>query len=475
MLLRCSLAVLVFSSVASAAPPDPGTPAARLTGAALAGGQAYATVSSLADRVGQRLPGSPAADRAVKWALETMQALGLKNVHKEPVQVPRWVRGDATAELVAPALLPLHAVALGGSVGTVPAGITGEVVEVSSIDELKALGDRVKGKIVLYNKRMVRTATGEGYGQAVGLRGRGAVEAARFGAVAALIRSVGTGAYRLPHTGATRYENDVAKIPYAALAAEDAEHLHRLLAQGDKVQVRLKLGAHAAGEVTSYNVIGEVPGREKPEEIVLLGAHLDSWDLGTGALDDGAGCAIVLETARLVTALGLQPRRTLRVVLFMNEENGLSGARAYAKQHQAELARHVAAMEADSGAGRPIGLQASGGPQGAALVARWAAPLTGFLDAQVRPAEFGGADLIPLQAGAVPVLEVNQDMSSYFDWHHTAADTVDKIDPVDLSLAVAAFAGLAHAAADSQEVLPRTRPASASWLPGASGLKQEGR
>jgi Zn-dependent M28 family amino/carboxypeptidase len=457
------LALLLVGSIAHAAPSEPASPAARLTGTAFTDGQAFALASSLSDHVGQRMTGTPSAERAVEWALKTMQSLGLKNVHKEPVKVPRWIRGDASAELVGPSTLPFHVVALGGSVGTPPAGITADVVEVSSVDELKALGDRAKGKIVLWNKPMQRHPAGEGYGAVVGLRGHGAVEAAKAGAVAALIRSVGTGSYRLPHTGATRYDDKVTKIPFAAISAEDADQLHRLLAGGEKVRVRLKLGAHQAGEADSFNVIGEVPGREKPDEIVLVGAHLDSWDLGTGALDDASGCAIALEAAALMVKLGMEPRRTVRVVLFMNEENGLSGARAYAKQHKDELARHVVAMEADSGAGRPIGLTVSGGAPAVELASRWAAPLRAFFDPQVKASDFGGADLIPMQQGAVPVLDVRQDMSTYFDWHHTAADTVDKIDPVELELAVSAFAALAHAAADAAETLPRTTPAQPNW------------
>jgi hypothetical protein len=462
MMLRL-LPLVLLSAVAQAAPPDPNGPAARLTGAAFAQGNAYRLVQSLSDNVGPRLAGSSGAERAVDWAMKTMQSLGLKNVRKEPVKVPKWIRGEAVAQLVAPSTLPFHVVALGGSVATPPAGVTAEVVEVASVEELKALGPQVKGKIVLWNKPMQRFPSGEGYGAVVGLRGRGAIEAARLGAVAALIRSVGTGEYRLPHTGATRYDDKVTKIPFAAIAAEDADHVHRLLANGDKVKVLVKLGAHQAGEADSFNVVGEVPGREKPDEIVLIGAHLDSWDLATGALDDASGCGIVLDAASLMIKLNLQPKRTVRVVLFMNEENGLNGARAYAKQHQAELPKHVAAMEADSGAGRPIGLTVSGGSPAVELLTKWAAPLRAFFNPDVKSADFAGADLIPLQGAAVPVLDVRQDMSTYFDWHHTAADTVDKIDPIDLALMVSAFAALAHTAAESDELLPRSQPAPPNW------------
>jgi len=449
------LVVLFSVAAAQAATPEAEAraTAARLTGAALAGGQSYATVSSLADRIGQRLTGSPGAARAVEWAVKAMKDAGLKNVRKEPVKVTPWLRGEASAEVLAPASVRLHAVALGGSVATPGTGVTAEVVEVESLDELKALGAKAKGKIVLYNKVMPRSRGFDGYGAVVPMRGRGAIEAAKLGAVAALIRSVGTGAYQLPHTGATRYDDKVEKIPFAAITAEDADQIHRLLASGEPVQLKLRLTCKRAPDVESANVVGEIVGREKPEEIVVIGAHLDSWDLGTGAIDDGAGCAIVLETARLITSLGLQPRRTVRVVLYMNEENGLSGARAYAETHKGELKNHVAAMEADAGAGRPLGFGVAGGPESVALVRKLAAPVMS-LAPTVGVSDEAGADLIPLQMAGVPVLGINQDMSSYFDWHHTAADTVDKIDPVDLGLVVAAFSVMAHALAESPERLP---------------------
>jgi Zn-dependent M28 family amino/carboxypeptidase len=307
----------------------------------------------------------------------------------------------------------------------------------------------------------LRSRNFEGYGSVVGMRGHGAVEAARLGAAAALIRSVGTGAYRLPHTGATRYDEKVPAIPFAAIAAEDADLLHRLLAAGEPVRVKLRLDVGWKGEVDSANVVGELPGREKPDEIVVIGAHLDSWDLGEGALDDAAGVAIVLETARLLAQLG-PTRRTVRVVLFMNEENGLSGAKAYAETHKAEVAKHVAALEADAGAGRPLGFTVAGGAPAVALVKKWVAPLASLHLEDVVATDEAGADLIPLQRAGVPVLSLNQDMSSYFDWHHTAADTLDKIDPIDLALDAAAFAWLTYSVASSDEKLPAP-PAPPKW------------
>jgi Zn-dependent M28 family amino/carboxypeptidase len=255
-----------------------------------------------------------------------------------------------------------------------------------------------------------------------------------------------------------RIDDSVPRIPAAALAVEDAELLHRFLAAGEKVRVHLVLGARDGGEVDSWNVVGELPGRELRDEVVLIGAHLDAWDLGTGALDDGAGCGIVLDTARSLLRLGLRPRRTVRVVLFMNEELGLSGARAYAAAHKDELPRHVAALEADSGAGLPRGYTVAGGEASRALVRKWAAPLERLAPLQIASVPEVGADLLPLQAAGVPVLGVEQDVSDYFDWHHSAGDSIDKINPHHLALAAAAFASLTYQVAESPLRLPPSPP-----------------
>jgi hypothetical protein len=419
----------------------------------------------LSDRVGARLAGSKGAEHAVAWAVDAMQKAGLSNVRREPVRVPRWLRGEESAELVGEPPQPLRIATLGGSVGTRAAGsdavtaLEAEVVEVDSFEALAKLGERARGRIVLFNKEMVRSRDFQGYADVVGLRGRGAVRAAKLGAVAALIRSTGTGFHRQPHTGAMRYEDGTPRIPAAALAAEDAELLHRRLQSGETVRVRLRLGARLDGEVDSWNVVGEVPGRSQPEEIVLLGAHLDSWDLGTGALDDGAGCGIVLDTARRMAQVARRaptqaPRRTVRVVLFMNEELGLSGARAYAETHRAELAKHVAAMEADSGAGAPFAYRVTGGAPAQNVVQSWLLPFGTLVPQEVGLTDEWGADLLPLQAANVPVIGVAQDVSDYFEWHHTAGDTFDKIRPRELAQAQAAFYALAHAAANAETRLP---------------------
>jgi carboxypeptidase Q len=466
LLLLFVIATPAFAAPGKAAPApspsiDPMQMAVRIAGGALVGGHAFSIVQSLVDQVGSRLAGTPGADRAVEWALREMRAVGLQNVRKEPVRVPRWVRGAESVEVTAPVTRALHAAALGGSVGTPAGGISGEILEVASFDELKAAGAKAQGKIVLFNKAMMRTKGFEGYGSVVGMRGHGAVEAARLGAAAALIRSTGTGAYRLPHTGATRYDDKVPPIPFAAISMEDADLLHRLGAAG-AVKVKLRLEVGHKGEADSANVVGELPGRDKPDEIVLIGAHLDSWDLGEGAVDDGAGVAIVLETARLLHLLGVRPKRTIRVVLFMNEENGLSGARAYAEAHKNELGKHVAAMEADAGAGKPLGYAVAGGIASVEMVKKLTGPLKALQLDDITATDETGADLIPLQRAGVPVLGLTQDMTYYFDWHHTAADTLDKIDPSDLAKNVAAFAWMTHALSESLERLP-TPPQPPKW------------
>lgn len=448
----------VMAAAMGATPESSNPTAGRLIGMAMSEGRAYKLAQSLTDGVGPRPSGSPNAARAVGWAVQQMIALGLKNVHTEPVAVPRWVRGEIEAQVVAPARQELHLVALGPSVPTPPEGITAEVAEAASFDELRTLGESVvRGKIVLFAHAMQRSHSFEEYGRAVAFRGGGPVVAARLGAAAMLVRSVGTGAYRLPHTGAFHYEQGVPKIPAAAVSAEDAELIHRLIRGGARVRVHLRMTCHDAGEVESANVIGEVPGRERPGEIVLLGAHLDSWDLATGAVDDAAGVAVVMDAARLAAAVGKAPRRTVRVVLFMNEEMGLSGARAYAERHAAEIGKHVAAMEVDSGGGRATGFGALGGASAVALLRRLAAPLETLGAAAVVDAQEAGADLMPL-AGRVPLLTLEQELISYFDWHHTAADTFDKIDAMDLAVDTAAVAVVAYGLADAAETLPPSPP-----------------
>jgi carboxypeptidase Q len=431
--------------------PDAGAPIQR---AELSDSHAFAIVRSLCDEVGPRLAGSPADRAAVAWAARTMQGLGLSNVHTESVRVTHWERGEGHAELVSPVAQRLAVAALGGSVGTPAGGVEADVVEAASIAELEKLDPaKVHGKIVFLDPIMRRARDGAGYGESVPNRFGGARAAAKLGAVALLLRSVGTDHDRLPHTGAK--SRDDHEIPAAAVSVPDAEMLHRILLEKKAARVRLVLGARKLPDADSANVVGEVPGRERPGEVVLVGAHLDSWDLGTGAIDDGAGVAIALETARLFAALPQKPRRTLRVVLFANEEHGLEGAKEYARVHAAEVAAHVVATEADFGADAVYAVAWLGDPAQRdrfGALARLLAPLG---VERGDGSAHAGADVTPLLELGVPVLDLLQDGTRYFDIHHSANDTVDKIDPGVLAQATAAFATAAWAAAEMEGDLGR--------------------
>ena len=424
--------------------------------ATLATSRAFEHVRGLTDEAGPRLAGSPGDAAGVAWAERTMKGLGLADVHTETVTVPRWERGLEQAEMVAPTRRALFVTALGGSVATPPEGIEADVVEIDSEEALSRLSRAdVEGKILFVHVPMDRTKDGSGYGKAVQWRGRAAIEGAKRGAVATIIRSVGTDGDRAPHTGAFGYDDNLPKIPAGALSVPDAEVLHRTLATGTRARVKLVLITRFLPDATSANVIGEVRGATRPDEIVLLGAHLDSWDLGDGAADDGAGCAIVLEAARQISLVAARPARTVRVVLFANEENGLRGARAYAAAHAAELDKHVAAIEADSGDGRTYATRIVAGEGQAAFagLARLVAPLGAALDAS--NAE-GGADLIPLRAAGVPLVDLRQDETRYFDVHHTANDTLARIVKADLDHTTAAMATIAYGLASTSATFGRT-------------------
>ena len=376
---------LLLLLAVTARPVPPADTPARLLGATLADGQAVTRLADLTDTVGPRLTGSPGAAAAVEWALRAFKADGLR-AWTEPVTVPAWRRGEERAELLAGGAVVrsqrLAVTALGNSPGTASDGLTAEVVEVRSLEELAALGEGARGRLVFFNHSM---GAGQGYGDTVRLRTRGPAAASRLGAAGALVRSLATATLRDPHTGMTSWAEGAQPVPAAAVSVEDAELLHRLLARGP-VRVRLTLGSGFASPATveSANVLAEVRGRERPEEVVVIGAHLDSWDLGTGAVDDGAGVVMVMEALRQIARQPVAPRRTVRAVLFMNEENGLEGGLAYAARRAADLAGHVAAIEADAGAGRPLGFSVTAGDGGQALVARLASPLTALGAAGVR-------------------------------------------------------------------------------------------
>ncbi len=444
---------------ASAHPPPPTAalpPAlADLQRQALSASHAYAIVRSLTDEVGPRASGSPGDKAAVAWAQRALSADGFANVHTEKVTVGHWQRGVETASFTAAGQThSLVVTAIGGSTATPAAGIEAEVVEVASMAELRALDKTAAaGKIVFVDVPTRRSRDGHGYGEAVGVRYSGAGVAKKLGAVALVIRSIGTDHDRLPHTGAQA--RDDKGIPAAALSAPDADRLHRALAEKKGVKLRLTLTPKRLPDAESANVVGEITGREKPDEIVLLGAHLDSWDLGTGALDDGAGVAIVMDAARLIGLMPTRPRRTVRVVLFANEEHGRDGGDAYAKLHAPELAKIVAACEADLGADRAFATRYLGSPEQRprfAEIAAFVAPLG--VEPDMNDA-WGGSDIAPLRALGVPMFDLSQDATRYFDWHHTANDTLDKIDEAQIAQVVAAVATMSYAIADMEGDLGR--------------------
>jgi hypothetical protein len=422
------------------------------------GSRAADWVREITDRAGPRLAGSPGDRAAVAVTLEMLKSLGFANVRAEKVMVPVWARVSESGEITAPVFQRLALTALGGSVATAPEGIEAEVVRVRSFDELERRRDAVRGRIVFYDVSTERTKDGSGYGKAVVYRSEGASRAAALGGVGVLVRSIGTDDNRLPHTGDLYYKDGAPKIPAAAVSIPDADLLAHLLAAATPVRVRFALDCGRRPDAESANVIGEILGRERPDEIVVLGAHLDSWDLGRGAIDDGAGCGIVIEAARQIAALRERPRRTLRVVLYANEENGLAGGKAYAAAHANELARHAAALEADSGTGRPFGISWNAGPAAEPLFSQIAALLTALDAGGVEAGGEGGADISQLVLGGVPVVGLLQDHSTYFDYHHTANDTFDKIVPKDLDRATAAAAVAAWCLAETPSIPERIPP-----------------
>jgi carboxypeptidase Q len=423
--------------------------AGRLLRAATEDDFAWRRLAELTDTFGPRLSGSDNLARSIDWAVRMMKTDGLDNVHTERVLVPRWLRGREMAEIVEPTRSPIAILGLGGTVGTSPAGLEAEVLVVSSFDDLRGKSVDARGRIVLFNVPFA------GYAETVTYRTDGARAAAQHGAVAALVRSIGPTGLRTTHTGSVQYTPGQAPIPAAAVSVEDANRIARLSGRGKFVRMRLMMEARSEPDVESANVIGEIRGREKPDEIVLVGGHLDSWDVGAGASDDAVGCIVTWEALRLMKKLGLRPRRTVRVVLWTNEENGLRGAAAYAEQHAAEATNHILALEADSGVFSPSVFGFSGSAAARAVMSQIVSLLA--------PIEFpdltaggGGADIGPIaQAGNVPTMAYLGDAARYFVIHHSAADTVERITPEEVSRAAAAIAVVAYATAEMPERLPR--------------------
>jgi carboxypeptidase Q len=402
------------------------------------------------DRFGHRLSGSANLERALDWIVAEMQRDGLDNVRGEPVMVPRWVRGAESAELVEPRRRALPMSGLGGSVGTPAGGIEADVVVVGSWDELEARAKEARGKIVLFNVPFT------GYGRTVQYRLLGAIAAARAGAVAALLRSVTPYSLQTPHTGAMSYADDVPQIPFAAITVEDAMLLQRMADRGERIVVRLVMGAETLPDAPSRNVVAELTGTEHPEEIVVLGGHIDSWDVGQGAMDDAGGSVAAWEAVQLLHRLGLRPRRTLRIVLWTNEENGLRGGEAYRETHGDEVDRHVLAIESDGGVFKPLGFGFGGSDAAYAMVAEIGGLLERIDAGQVtRPG--GGADIGPLMRAGVPGMGLRVEGSRYFWYHHSDADTIDKLDPREMAECVAAMAVMAYVVADLPVPLPRAR------------------
>ncbi len=426
----------------------------RVMAAAAADTFTYALLNELCDTVGERLAGSDGMKRAVAWSRAAMIEAGCDSVWTEPVTVPHWTRGREWARCLGPVAFDLEMCGLGLSVGTGPEGIEGEVLAVRDFEELEARADEAAGRIVLFNPPW------EGYGKTVQYRVNGASRAAAHGALACLIRSVTDHSLGAPHTGVMRYAEDVPQIPSAALTVEDAERLFGMCRRGMRPRVKLFMEARLHGETTCYNVIGDVRGTELPEEIVLVAGHLDSWDLGPNAHDDGAGCALALGSAALLLKQDLRPRRTIRIVHFTSEEFGGHGGRAYLEAHRHELDRHILAIESDSGAFAPRGFTVEADSTVVAAIADLAAPLARLAPAGWQVEAGGsGVDVGPIVRAGVPGVGHRVEHSLYFSYHHSRADSFDKIDRGDLALNVAAIAGLILAVADDPETLrPHAAP-----------------
>ena len=432
--------------------------ATQLIQAALRDSAAYKRLARLVDGFGHRMSGSESLERAIDWIVDEMKRDGLENVHKEPVTVTHWVRGTESAELLSPRRMQLHMLGLGRSVGTSAAGIRAPVLVVKSFADLRARAAEARGKIILFNVPFDTTVVPfAGYGKAVAYRAVGADSASAVGGAAALVRSVTPHSLQSPHTGGMApYDTTgrLRRIPAAAVSVEDAEMLQRMQDRGERVEVLLTMGARTLIPARSYNVVAEIRGSDKPDEVVVMGGHIDSWDVGQGAMDDGGGSVAAWEALRLIKQRGIRPRRTVRVVLWTNEEIGLAGANAYRDAHRAEVDKHVLAMESDNGVFRPRALQFGGGDGGIPMVQRIATLLSAI---GVDSARAGGpqADISPIYALGVPAVTIDTDPSRYFWYHHSDADTIDKLDPADVARCVAVLAVVANTVANMDRTLPR--------------------
>ena len=439
--------LLTFFNSVSAADKPPAFSRADLAAAATlreraaADATAYQLIESLTTEVGPRLAGSPGDKAAVTWAQREMTRLGFTNVHTVEAIVPHWDRGEAEFSVLAPYPQTMPTLALGGSVGTGSDGIDADAVMVKDLEALAALpAGAVKDKIVFFSNRMERTRDGTGYGKAVAVRVGGPSAASAAGALGVVIRSIGTSNLRFPHTGAIRYTTTSPRIPALAISNPDADALVRQFESGKPVRLRIRSSSRDLSPARSANVVGDIPGTDLANEIVILGAHLDSWDPGVGAIDDGAGVAIMMGVAKLIKELDAKPRRTIRVVLFANEEFGTSGSTAYLAANEANVSRHVLGFEADFGAGPVWRLSSRVNPVQLPVVDQIFRALAPLKLVRGDNAARGGADLEGLSKRGMPILEPGLDGTDYFDVHHTANDTLAQVDPKALNQSVAAFA-----------------------------------
>lgn len=405
-------------------------------------------VAELCDTFGPRLSGSENLEKAILWIMQEMEKDGIENVRAEEVMVPKWVRGEESAKMLKPWPKNLAMLGLGGSIGTKSNGITAKVIAVSSFEELASRSNEVKGKIVLFNVPF------DTYSNTVKYRVRGAIEASKHGAVASLVRSVGTFSMNTPHTGNSSYEDGVKKIPHAAITFEDAAIIGRILENGQDVEINLKMEAQNYPDVLSHNLIGEIVGSEFPNQVIVIGGHIDSWDVGQGAMDDAGGCVAAWNVLRILKDLNIRPKRTIRLVLWTNEENGLRGANSYRNKYLDKLKDHILAIESDAGVFKPSGFGFTG-PDESLNILQDIGTLLKPIQSGVITKGGGGADIGPIMKEGVPGMGLTVESEKYFWYHHTAADTWDKLNIQEFNQCVATIAVMSFVVADMDIRLPK--------------------
>ena len=444
-----SLIIIITSYVFAGSIKDKYTDTSlRIISKALSDSTAYNRLSYLCNMFGPRLSGSKNLENSINWILKEMKKDGLNNVQGQRVKVPAWIRGNESISLLKPFKRKLTMLGLGGSIGTPRSGITADVVVVNNFDELEEISSIIKGKIVLFNAPFTN------YGETVRYRYSGASKASKHGALASLIRSVGDWSMDTPHTGTMAYEKNTKKIPHAALTMEDAIMLDRIQKNGERITVKLNMEAKFVGDRWSRNVISEITGSTYPDEIVVVGGHIDSWDVGQGAHDDGGGCIAAWEVLRLLNELNLKPKRTIRCVMWTNEENGLRGSKAYRDMYIDEMNNHILAIESDGGVFSPEGFGFTGSKKGKEII-QDIHSLMKTIRANKLTDGGRAADIAALNDEGVPVMSLKVDNKKYFWYHHTNADTFDKVDFYEFNRCVAAMTIMAYVVADLDDPLPR--------------------